>query len=83
MKTGSPKATGGGGISKDQPPAKHYSDVEEVNEESDEDDEEAVLETSQNGRWQKINQMVSIRQERSMFLISAHQTTAHQGCPRY
>lgn len=83
MKTGSPKAAGGSGIGKDQPPAKHYSDVEEVNEESDEDDEEAVLETSQNGRWQKINQMVSMCRERRLFLINAHRTTAHQGCPGY
>ena len=54
-KTGSPKATGGGGNK--EPAGKHCSDVEEVSEDSD--DDETILETSQNGRWQKINVQVS------------------------
>ena len=54
-KTGSPKATGGGGATK-EPPGKHCSDVEETDEE---DDDEEILETAQNGRWQKINVTVS------------------------
>lgn len=47
----SPKAVGGGGGNKEP-------DVEEVSE-VDSDDDEEVLETSQNGRWQKINVQVS------------------------
>lgn len=53
-KTGSPKATGGGNK---EPAGKHCSDVEEVSEDSD--DDEAILETTQNGRWQKINVQVT------------------------
>lgn len=53
-KTGSPKAAGGGaGKDPCPPPGKHCSDVEEVAEDSDDDDQ--ILETAQNGRWQKIN----------------------------
>ena len=56
-KTGSPKAGGGGGGTKEIVPVKNCSDVEEVCEESDgsEDDPDQIVETSQNGRWQKIN----------------------------
>lgn len=56
-KTGSPKAGGGGGGNKEQA-GKHCSDMEEVSE-VDTDDDEEVLETAQNGRWQKINVQVS------------------------
>lgn len=55
-KTGSPKAAGGGGGNQ-EPAGKHCSDVEELSEDSDDDEE--VLETAQNGRWQKINVQVS------------------------
>lgn len=55
-KTDSPKAAGGGGSK--EPAGKQRSDVEEVSEDSD--DEDQILETSQNGRWQKINVQVSI-----------------------
>lgn len=46
-KNGSPKAAGGG---TKEPAGKHCSDVEEES-----DDDEEILETAQNGRWQKIN----------------------------
>ena len=54
-KTGSPKAAVGGGGNQ-EPAGKHCSDVEELSEDSD---DEEVLETAQNGRWQKINVQVS------------------------
>lgn len=63
MQTNSPKAAsasggGGGGTNKETPAGKNCSDVEEVSDE-DTDDEDQIVETSQNGRWQKINVQVS------------------------
>ena len=55
-KTGSPKATGGGGGNQ-EPAGKHCSDVEELSE-VDSDDDEEILETAENGRWQKYNVQV-------------------------
>ena len=52
MVPNSPKAAGGGGGNKE-------TDVEE-NTSVDSEDEDEVLETSQNGRWQKINVQVSL-----------------------
>jgi hypothetical protein len=57
-KTGSPKATGGGGGNKEAPGKPHCSDVEEVSE-VDSDDDEEILETAESGRWQKYNVQVS------------------------
>lgn len=55
----SPKASGGGVGNKEAPTGGiHCSDVDEVAE-VDSDDEDEVLETYQNGRWQKINVQVS------------------------
>ena len=55
-KNSSPKATAGmaGGGNKET--SSKCSDVEEISEDSD--DEERVLETAKNGRWQKINLQV-------------------------
>lgn len=61
-KTGSPKAAGGGGANKELVPAKNCSDVEEAkdsNGSDDDDDPDQIMETSPNGRWQKINTEVS------------------------
>ncbi len=62
-KTGSPKATGGGGGAK-EPAGKRCSDVEETDEESD---DEEILETAQNGRWQKIDVQVSEYKEATAY----------------
>ena len=57
-KTGSPRATGGGGGGGTQdPPGKHCSEVEEETTDEESDDEE-ILESAQDGRWQKINVQV-------------------------
>ena len=61
-KTGSPKAAGHGAGGGNKELAKNCSDVEEVEEESgseDDDDPDQIVETSQNGRWQKLNTEVS------------------------
>ena len=58
-KTSSPKASASitGGGNQETGGKKPCSDVEEVSEDSD--DEDQVLETSQNGRWEKLNVQVS------------------------
>lgn len=64
-KTGSPKAppAGGGGGNKELVSGKNCSDVEELHEDTsssdDDDDPDLIVETSPNGRWQKINTEVS------------------------
>ena len=62
-KTGSPKAAGHGAGGGNKELAKNCSDVEEVEElesgSEDDDDPDQIVETSQNGRWQKLNTEVS------------------------
>lgn len=77
-KTGSPKASGPGGT-KELVPVKNCSDVEEVAEDSDGDDPDQIVETSQNERWQKINTTVRgvvascwPKRAEGIFLFNAH-----------